>query len=92
LAQLETGLTPRRREKKDQGKKDELTPHFRASGSVCVAYHVDTDLPVAIKRVGLNKQPPKYLVVNEILVMRSSRHPNTVNHIESILYNNDLWT
>lgn len=29
--------------------------------------------------------------VNEILVMRSSRHPNIVGYIDAILYKNDLW-
>jgi p21-activated kinase 1 len=39
----------------------------------------------------LNKQPKKDLVINELLVIRSSRHPNIVNYIDSFLHKNDLW-
>lgn len=62
-----------------------------ASGGVYTAYQVGTNLSVAIKQMDLEKQPKKDLIINEILVMRSSRHPNIVNYIDSFLYNNDLW-
>lgn len=39
----------------------------------------------------LEKQPKKDLIINEILVMRASRHPNIVNYIDSFLYKNELW-
>ncbi|KAH8105809.1 kinase-like domain-containing protein, partial [Phellopilus nigrolimitatus] len=39
----------------------------------------------------LEKQPKKDLIINEILVMRSSRHPNIVDYIDSFLYRNELW-
>jgi p21-activated kinase 1 len=63
----------------------------RASGGVFTAYQVGTNLCVAIKQMDLDKQPKKDLIINEILVMRSSRHPNIVNYIDSFLYRNDLW-
>ncbi|KAM6497155.1 STE/STE20/PAKA protein kinase [Amanita muscaria] len=62
-----------------------------ASGGVYTAYQVGTNLAVAIKQMDLDKQPKKELIINEILVMRSSRHPNIVNYIDSFLYKNDLW-
>ncbi|KAH8115537.1 kinase-like domain-containing protein [Phellopilus nigrolimitatus] len=40
----------------------------------------------------LEKQPKKDLIVNEILSMRSSHHPNIVNYINSFLHCNELWS
>ncbi|THU87970.1 Pkinase-domain-containing protein [Dendrothele bispora CBS 962.96] len=62
-----------------------------ASGGVYTAHQVGSNLAVAIKQMDLEKQPKKDLIINEILVMRSSRHPNIVNYIDSFLYKNDLW-
>ncbi|ODQ64523.1 Pkinase-domain-containing protein [Nadsonia fulvescens var. elongata DSM 6958] len=42
-------------------------------------------LSVAIKQMNLQQQPKKELIINEILVMRESRHKNIVNFIESYL-------
>jgi serine/threonine protein kinase len=40
----------------------------------------------------LAHQPRKELIVNEILVMKESQHPNIVNFLESYLVkSNELW-
>jgi serine/threonine protein kinase len=62
-----------------------------ASGGVFTAYQVGTNSSVAIKQMDLNKQPKKDLIINEILVMKASRHPNIVNYIDSFLHKNELW-
>ena len=62
-----------------------------ASGSVFTAYQVGTNLTVAIKQMDLDKQPKKDLIVNEIIVIRSSRHANIISYIDSFLYKNELW-
>lgn len=70
-----------------------------ASGSVYVA-RILVDYPqagpagvkVAIKQMDLAHQPRKELIVNEILVMKESKHPNIVNFLDSFLIrNSELW-
>jgi p21-activated kinase 1 len=61
-----------------------------ASGGVYTA-HDKTGSPVAIKQMNLEKQPKQDLIINEILVMRESTHPNIVNFKDSYLWKGDLW-
>jgi len=63
-----------------------------ASGSVYVAKTLATGQRVAIKTMDLSHQPRKELIVNEILVMKESQHPNIVNFLDSHLVRNvELW-
>ncbi|GAA5984877.1 hypothetical protein JCM5350_002593 [Sporobolomyces pararoseus] len=62
-----------------------------ASGGVYTAYQVGTNLSVAIKQMNLEQQPKQDLIINEILVMKESRHQNIVNFIDSFLLKGDLW-
>lgn len=65
---------------------------YSASGHVYVAKTLTTGKKVAIKEMDLAHQPRKELIVNEILVMKESQHPNIVNFLESYLVkNNELW-
>ncbi|CAO3687691.1 unnamed protein product [Umbelopsis ramanniana] len=63
-----------------------------ASGSVYVAVELSTNKKVAIKQMDLAQQPRKELIVNEILVMKESQHPNIVNFLDSYLVKqSELW-
>ena len=63
-----------------------------ASGHVYVAKTLATGKKVAIKEMDLSNQPRKELIVNEILVMKESQHPNIVNFLDAYLVrSNELW-
>ncbi|KAG5420240.1 STE20 [Candida metapsilosis] len=63
-----------------------------ASGGVYIAHDVSNgNCTVAIKQMNLEQQPKKELIINEILVMKGSKHPNIVNYIDSYLVKGDLW-
>ena len=63
-----------------------------ASGSVYVARVLANGSKVAIKQMDLSQQPRKELIVNEILVMKESQHPNIVNFLDSFLVKGaELW-
>lgn len=62
-----------------------------ASGGVYQAYEIGTNKCVAIKQMNLEQQPKKDLIINEILVMKDSKHKNIVNFMDSFLVRGDLW-
>lgn len=62
-----------------------------ASGGVFTAYENGTKRCVAIKQMNLEQQPKKDLIINEIIVMKDSKHKNIVNFIDSYLHDGDLW-
>ncbi|RMD43413.1 hypothetical protein DV735_g1745, partial [Chaetothyriales sp. CBS 134920] len=62
-----------------------------ASGGVFTALEVATQRCVAIKQMNLEQQPKKDLIINEIIVMKDSKHKNIVNFIDSYLHDGDLW-
>ncbi|KAI0299259.1 kinase-like domain-containing protein [Russula brevipes] len=60
--------------------------------NVFIARRAGTNLSVAIKQIDLDKRPlAKKNPINEILVMRASRHVNIVYCIDSFLFKNELW-
>ena len=62
-----------------------------ASGGVYTANDLRTNQCVAIKQMNLEQQPKKDLIINEILVMKDSKHKNIVNFIDSFLRQGELW-
>ena len=63
-----------------------------ASGMVFVAKTLATGKKVAIKQMDLAQQPRKELIVNEIIVMKESQHPNVVNFLDAFLVkSSELW-
>ena len=48
-----------------------------------VAKTLATGKKVAIKKMDPSHQPRKELIVNEILVMKESQHPNIINFLET---------
>ncbi|KAK8037957.1 STE/STE20/PAKA protein kinase [Apiospora phragmitis] len=62
-----------------------------ASGGVYTGNTRTSNQLVAIKQMNLEQQPKKDLIINEILVMKDSSHPNIVNFIDSYLCGGELW-
>lgn len=62
-----------------------------ASGGVFMAFEAPSKRCVAIKQMNLEQQPKKDLIINEIIVMKDSKHKNIVNFIDSFLHDGDLW-
>ena len=62
-----------------------------ASGGVFTASENGSNRCVAIKQMNLEQQPKKDLIINEIIVMKESKHKNIVNFMDSYLVRGDLW-
>ena len=62
-----------------------------ASGTVYTAIETATGMEVAIKQMNLQQQPKKELIINEIVVMKSNKHPNVVNFLDAFLVTDELW-
>ncbi|KPI39389.1 Serine/threonine-protein kinase ste20 [Cyphellophora attinorum] len=63
-----------------------------ASGGVFMAFEAaGAKRCVAIKQMNLEQQPKKDLIINEIIVMKESKHKNIVNFMDSFLHEGDLW-
>jgi len=62
-----------------------------ASGKVYTAIETATGYEVAIKQMNLQQQPKKELIINEIIVMKSNKHPNVVNFLDAYLVTEELW-
>eukprot|EP01111_Echinosteliopsis_oligospora_P000746 TRINITY_DN1087_c0_g2_i3.p1 TRINITY_DN1087_c0_g2~~TRINITY_DN1087_c0_g2_i3.p1 ORF type:complete len:490 (+),score=171.89 TRINITY_DN1087_c0_g2_i3:318-1787(+) len=62
-----------------------------AAGEVFVATNVKTGLKVAVKKMEINNENIK-LLVTEIGIMKSSKHPNIVDYIASyIVDDREMW-
>lgn len=93
--QLSSTRRSRRSDKGESGPcVNDAHADFRpsASGMVFVAKALQTGKKVAIKQMDLKEQPRKELIVNEIVVMKESHHPNVVNFLDAFLVRSDeLW-
>lgn len=61
-----------------------------AAGEVFEATHTKTGLKVAIKKMEINNENVK-LLATEISIMKSSKHPNVVDYIESYIVDEKMW-
>ncbi|EGG21282.1 hypothetical protein DFA_01163 [Cavenderia fasciculata] len=61
-----------------------------AAGEVFVVTRLKTNTKVAIKKMPLNQQNMK-LLITEIGIMKSCKHPNIIEYFDSYLVNDSLW-
>ena len=61
-----------------------------AGGCVCLAKDKKTENMVAIKKIDMNKQEKKCMILMEINVMKGLNHENLINYIESYLAGDKL--
>lgn len=62
-----------------------------ASAGVFIGNEISTNNLVAIKQMDLEKQSKKDLILNEIQVMKQSKHKNIVNFIDGYFWKDNLW-
>ncbi len=64
-----------------------------ASGSVYLAKYANkaNSISMAIKRIHLKNQPRKELIINELNIIKSFRHPNLVEYVDSHYLKGDLY-
>lgn len=62
-----------------------------AAGDVYLAVHKTTKVQVAIKRMVLEKQQRKDMIITEIQVMKDMNFKSIVNFIECFLHGRELW-
>jgi len=77
------------------GNPNDLYTNFEkigegAAGEVFVAFHIPTNIDVAIKKISLGTQNVA-LLITEISIMKSSVHDNIVRFIDSFLVEDKLW-
>ncbi len=61
-----------------------------AAGEVFVATNKKTDKKVALKKMALNDESLD-LLLTEIQIMRTSKHPNIVEYMDSYIVKDQLW-
>ncbi|KAJ3314405.1 Protein kinase [Boothiomyces sp. JEL0838] len=62
-----------------------------ASANVFVARENKTQQIVAIKQMILADQTKKEYLIEELTVLKSTKHPNIINYLDSFFLNGDLW-
>jgi len=62
-----------------------------ASGSVYVATELSSNIKVAVKKMIIERQVKKDILINEIMIMQKCSHPCIVNYRNSFIVQGQLW-
>jgi hypothetical protein len=94
--QTRSGQLPTLEELVSEGDPERLYTDLRvigagASGAVYVAREVATGDTVALKKMVVEKQAKRDILVNEIMIMQICQHPNVVNFRAAYLSRGALW-
>ncbi|OAQ78347.1 STE/STE20/PAKA protein kinase [Purpureocillium lilacinum] len=90
-------LSYNRQKKIGQGASGSVYVAKIKDGAVGIARDIRTrrgsSARVAIKEMNLARQPRKELLIDEIMIMKESRHPNIINFLDAFLLNENrmLW-